>query len=143
MFPTASLVCYTDESPLREKYPKAGLGKYNRHTEVFAILMVAQREDVQKCVEEEISICPDSQAVFKAISSPRTRSIFVEDFGDVLIFPLREDVGNLYRIKYAEGDAWSWVPRHVRIPVNETEDQLHVSGHGSPIRDRNQSSESR
>ncbi|KAJ8911741.1 hypothetical protein NQ315_003641 [Exocentrus adspersus] len=103
MFPPGSLVCYTDGSRTRNEYSGAGqgrgrdlensgaqqsysLGSYATvfQAEVFAILMVTQREDVKNCTEERIFICSDSQAALRAISSPRTRSMLVQECGDAL-----------------------------------------------------------
>ncbi|KAJ8913034.1 hypothetical protein NQ315_002050 [Exocentrus adspersus] len=58
--------------------------RLSKEAEIFVILMVAQGEDVKNCTEERIFICSDSQAALRAISSPRTRSILVQECGDAL-----------------------------------------------------------
>ncbi|KAJ8921240.1 hypothetical protein NQ315_013712 [Exocentrus adspersus] len=76
--------------------------------EVFAILMVAQREDIKNCTEERIFICSDSQAALRATSSPRTRSMLVQECGDALESLARQKEVGLV-----------WVPGHMGIPGNE------------------------
>ncbi|KAJ8923908.1 hypothetical protein NQ315_006684 [Exocentrus adspersus] len=76
--------------------------------EVFAILMVAQREDVKNCTDERIFICSDSQAALRAISSPRTRSMLVQKCGDALESLARQKEVGLV-----------WVPGHMGIPGNK------------------------
>ncbi|KAJ8909279.1 hypothetical protein NQ315_003485 [Exocentrus adspersus] len=88
--------------------------------EVFAILMVAQREDVKNCIEERIFICSDSQAALRAISSPRTRSVLVQECGDALSLARQKEVGLV------------WVRGHLGIPGNERADQLACLGSGKP-----------
>ncbi|KAJ8912276.1 hypothetical protein NQ315_016774 [Exocentrus adspersus] len=87
----------------------------------FAILMVAQREDVKNCTEERIFICSDSQAALRAISSPRTRSKLVQECGDALESLARQKEVGLV-----------WVPEHMGIPGNERADQLARLGSGKP-----------
>ncbi|KAJ8925317.1 hypothetical protein NQ315_009147 [Exocentrus adspersus] len=89
--------------------------------EVFAILMVARREDVKNCTEERIFICSDSQAALRAISSPRTRSMLVQECGDALESLARQEEVELV-----------WVPGHMGIPRNERADQLARLGSGEP-----------
>ncbi|KAJ8912773.1 hypothetical protein NQ315_002530 [Exocentrus adspersus] len=89
--------------------------------EVFAILMVAQREDVKNCTEERIFICSDSQAALRAISSPRTRSMFVQECGDALESLARQKEVGLV-----------WVPGHMGIPGNERAYQLARLGSVEP-----------
>ncbi|KAJ8976998.1 hypothetical protein NQ317_015616 [Molorchus minor] len=52
--------------------------------EVFAILMVASREEVIRSPEPRVYICSDSQAALRAVSAPRTRSALVQECGDAL-----------------------------------------------------------
>ncbi|KAJ8912793.1 hypothetical protein NQ315_002550 [Exocentrus adspersus] len=136
MFPPGSLVCYTDGSRMRDEYSGAGiylensgaqqsysLGSYATvfQAEVFAILMTAHREDVRNCAEERIFICSDSQAALRAVSSPRTRSILVQECGDAL-----ESLAGQREVELV------WVPGHMGIPGNERADQLARLGSGQP-----------
>ncbi|KAJ8914772.1 hypothetical protein NQ315_013275 [Exocentrus adspersus] len=75
--------------------------------------MVAQREDFKNCIEENIFICSDSQAAFRAISSPRTRSMLVQEDGDALDSLARQKEVGLV-----------WIPGHMGVPGNERADQL-------------------
>ncbi|KAJ8912277.1 hypothetical protein NQ315_016775 [Exocentrus adspersus] len=88
--------------------------------EVFAILMVAQREDVKNCTEESIFIFSGSQAALRAISSPKTRSMLVQECGDALESLARQKVGLV------------WIPGHMGMPGNERADQLARLGSGEP-----------
>ncbi|KAJ8910193.1 hypothetical protein NQ315_005621 [Exocentrus adspersus] len=147
MFPPGSLVCYTDGSRTRNEYSGAviylessgaqqsySLGSYATvfQAEVFAILMVAQREDVKNCTEERIFICSDSQAALRAISSPSTRSMLVQEWRCPRVFSQAERGGGSFGsrdIREFQG---------TRGPIN-----WHVSGQGNPPGGRNQSLESR
>ncbi|KAJ8909343.1 hypothetical protein NQ315_005971 [Exocentrus adspersus] len=136
MFPPGSLVCYTNGSRTRNEYSGAGiylassgaqqsysLGSYATvfQAEVFAILMVAQREDVKNCTEERIFICSDSQGSSRAISSPRTRSMLVQECGDALESLARQkEVGARLGPGTCEFQG-------TRGPIN-----WHVSGQGNP-----------
>ncbi|KAJ8918264.1 hypothetical protein NQ315_014134 [Exocentrus adspersus] len=136
MFPPGSLVYYTDGSRARNQYSGAGiylensgvqqsysLGSYATvfQAEVFAILMVAQREGVKNCTEERIFICSDSQAALRAISSPKTRSILVQECGDALeSWARQKEVGLV------------WVPGHMGISGNKSANQLALLGSGEP-----------
>ncbi|KAJ8912501.1 hypothetical protein NQ315_000677 [Exocentrus adspersus] len=89
---------------------------------ILAILMVAQREDVKNCTEERIFICSDSQAALRAISSPRTRSILVQE--------VRRCPGVFSQ---AEGGGACLGPgTYGTIPGNERADQLARLGSGEP-----------
>ncbi|KAJ8918235.1 hypothetical protein NQ315_014105 [Exocentrus adspersus] len=101
--------------------------------EVFAILMVEQREDVKNCTEERIFICSDSQAALRAISSPRTRSsMLVQECGDALeSLDRQKEVGLVW-----SRDIWEF--QGTRGLIN-----WHVSGQGNLLRGRNQSLGSR
>ncbi|KAJ8912273.1 hypothetical protein NQ315_008320 [Exocentrus adspersus] len=79
--------------------------------EVFAIWMVVHREDVKNCAEGQTLICSHSQTALRVISSPRTRSILVQEYGDAL--------ESLARQKEMELVAVCWVPGHMRILGNE------------------------
>ncbi|KAJ8918345.1 hypothetical protein NQ315_008038 [Exocentrus adspersus] len=129
-------VCYTDGSRMRNEYSGAGiylensgvqqsysLGSYATvfQAQVFAILMVAQRKDIKNCTEERIFICPDSQAALRGISSPRTRSMLVQECGDALVSLARQKEVGLV-----------WVPGHMGIPGNKRADQLTRLGSGGP-----------
>ncbi|KAJ8912504.1 hypothetical protein NQ315_000680 [Exocentrus adspersus] len=136
MFPPISLVCYTDGSRTRNEYSGAGiylencgvqqsysLGSYATvfQAEVFAILMVAQREDVKNCTEEKILICTDSQAAFRAIRSLRARSMLVQECGYALeSLATQKEVGLV------------WDPEHMEIPGNEQAYQLARFGSEPP-----------
>ncbi|KAJ8916322.1 hypothetical protein NQ315_005017 [Exocentrus adspersus] len=89
--------------------------------EVFAILIVEQREDVKNCTEERILICSDSQAALRAISFPRTRLRLVKECGDALRSLTRQKEVGLV-----------WVSGHIGIPGNERADQLARLGSGEP-----------
>ncbi|KAJ8920815.1 hypothetical protein NQ315_004956 [Exocentrus adspersus] len=93
---------YLGNSGVQQSY---SLGSYATvfQAEVFAILMVAQREDVKNCTEERIFICSNSQAALRAISSPRTRSMLVQECGYVLESLARQKVGLV------------WVPGHMEM----------------------------
>ncbi|KAJ8912199.1 hypothetical protein NQ315_003803 [Exocentrus adspersus] len=111
---------YLENSEVQQSY---SLGSYATvfQVEVFAVLMVAQREDVKNCTEERIFICSDSQAALRAISSPRTRSMLVQECGDALeSLDRQKEVGLV------------WVPGHMRISGNERADQLARLGSGEP-----------
>ncbi|KAJ8917703.1 hypothetical protein NQ315_005152 [Exocentrus adspersus] len=97
---------------------------------VFAILMVAQREDVKKYAEEKIFICSNSEAALRAICSPRTRLMLVQECGDALESLARQKEVGLV-----------WVPGHMGIPRNKRVDQLARLGSGErgQVRGRNQS----
>ncbi|KAJ8918169.1 hypothetical protein NQ315_014035 [Exocentrus adspersus] len=111
---------YLENSVVQQSY---SLGSYATvfQAEVFAILMVAQREDVKNCTEERIFICLDSQAALRAISSPRTRSMLIQECGDALDSLTRQKEVGLV-----------WVPGHMEIPGNERADQLARLGSGEP-----------
>ncbi|XP_018569028.1 uncharacterized protein LOC108909246 [Anoplophora glabripennis] len=83
---------------------------------VFTILMVASKEEVSNCVEK-IFICSDSQAGPRAVSSPRTRSVLVQECGDALELLARRREVELV-----------WVPGHMGIPGNESVNQLARPG---------------
>ncbi|KAJ8924082.1 hypothetical protein NQ315_006863 [Exocentrus adspersus] len=68
------------------------------------ILTVAQREDVKNCTEENIFICPNSRAAFRAISSPSRRPILGQECGNAL--------GSLARQK---GVGLAYAPEHIGI----------------------------
>ncbi|KAJ8921311.1 hypothetical protein NQ315_013785 [Exocentrus adspersus] len=74
---------YLEKSGVQKSY---SLGSYASvfQAEVFTILIVAQMEHVKNCTEERIFICSDSQAALRAISSPRTRSMPIQECGDAL-----------------------------------------------------------
>ncbi|KAJ8918331.1 hypothetical protein NQ315_008024, partial [Exocentrus adspersus] len=94
---TASLVGrhvrITENSGVQQIY---SLGSHPTvfQAEVFAILMVAPKEDVKNCTEERIFICSDSQAALRAISSPRTRSELVQECRDALESLVRQKEGS-------------------------------------------------
>ncbi|KAJ8912785.1 hypothetical protein NQ315_002542 [Exocentrus adspersus] len=57
----------------------------------FAILIVAQRENVKNCREEKTFIMLLWSRSSQAISSPRTRSMLVQEFGDALKSLVRQE----------------------------------------------------
>ncbi|KAJ8910356.1 hypothetical protein NQ315_004972 [Exocentrus adspersus] len=89
--------------------------------------------DVKNCTKERFFTCSDSQAALRAISSPKTRSMLVQEYGDALEFLARQKEVGLV-----------WVPGHMEISGNERADQYwHVSSQGNPLRSWNQSLGSR
>ncbi|KAJ8920536.1 hypothetical protein NQ315_005405 [Exocentrus adspersus] len=101
--------------------------------EVFAILMVAQRDDVKNFTEKRIFICSDSQAALRAISTPRTTTMLVQEcLGNCTIltlslshgscFPKFKNlamIGSLESLARQKEVGLVWVPGHMGIPGKE------------------------
>ncbi|KAJ8920668.1 hypothetical protein NQ315_004807 [Exocentrus adspersus] len=69
--------------------------------------------------KEKILICWDSQAAFREISLPRTKSLLVQECGDALESLARQ-----------KGVGLVWVLGHMGIPGNKRTDQLERLGSG-------------
>ncbi|KAJ8914777.1 hypothetical protein NQ315_013280 [Exocentrus adspersus] len=69
MFLSGSLECYSSDPTFSFCYNLSSRGLYT--------------EDVKK-LRRGIFTCFDSQATLREISSPRTRSVLVQEYGDVL-----------------------------------------------------------
>ncbi|KAJ8918272.1 hypothetical protein NQ315_014142 [Exocentrus adspersus] len=96
--------------------------RYSRG-EVFAILMVAQRQDVKTVQRKGSSSAQTAQAALRAISSPRTRSMLIQECGDAL-----ESLARQKEVEFVSA------LEHMGIPGNERADQLARLGSGEPIR---------
>ncbi|KAJ8964202.1 hypothetical protein NQ317_011074, partial [Molorchus minor] len=88
------------------------LAHHGLQAEVFAILMVASREEA-KGVQSQEYICSDSQAALRAVSAPRTRSALVQECGDAL-----EELARHKEVILVG------VPGHSAVPGNEKADEL-------------------
>ncbi|KAJ8921590.1 hypothetical protein NQ315_010495 [Exocentrus adspersus] len=107
---------YLENSGVQQSY---SLGSYATvfQAEVFAILMVAQREDVKNCTEERIFICSDSQAALSCKDKINACSGVRRYPG---VFSQAEEGGVCLD------------PGTYGIPENERADQLARLGSGEP-----------
>ncbi|KAJ8910896.1 hypothetical protein NQ315_003949 [Exocentrus adspersus] len=77
---------------------------------------------VKNCTEEKVSICSDGQAALRAISSPRTRSMLVQECEDTLESLVRQKEVGLVSVS----------EHNMEIPGNQRADKLARLGSGKP-----------
>ncbi|KAJ8923915.1 hypothetical protein NQ315_006691 [Exocentrus adspersus] len=108
-------------SGIQQTYSLGHTPPLSKQSPLFAILMVAHREDVKNCAEGKILVCFQNQAALRAISSPGTRSTLVQECGDALQSLTRQEQVELV-----------WVSERMGIPGNERADQLARLGSREP-----------